>query len=205
MSDENLRAQGSADVDVAPTGLKTSTLGSLLALTAVAIVVLVAIWAVSAARNNATAEVEVEGTTSTGTTTAVEVPDSGTPAPEVGQPAPSFSAINIDGQEINLEALRGRPVWLVFNATWCTNCRAELPDTQVVHKQYKDRIEIVEIFLSDNEQTLSDYARRLGLTFPQIADFWQYPQRSLPRHGVPTHCFIDAEDPRTSRTSTLAR
>lgn len=151
--------------------MKISTLGSLLALGAVAVVVLVAICAVSAPRNNATTEAEVEGTTTASTTTAVEVPDSATPAPEVGQPAQSFSAIDIDGQEINLEALRGRPVWLVFNATWYTNCRAELPDTQVVHKQYKDRIEIVEIFLSDNEQTLSDYARRLGLTFPQIADF----------------------------------
>ena len=176
------------------TWLKTSTWGSLLVLAAVAVAVLVAVWAVSAARNGAVgvdAEAGEGSTEAAGTSTAVEVPDSSAPAPEVGQVAPNFTATDIQGEEIDLESLRGKPVWLVFNATWCSNCRAELPDVEAAYQEYGEQVNIIGIYLSDSEQTLGEYSQRLGLTFPEIAD----PSSDLGAlyrvMGVPTHYFID--------------
>ena len=175
------------------TWIRTSTLGSVLILAIVAVAVLVAIWAVSAARSKSATEGAGEEAASAGTSTAVEVPDSSAPAPEVGNPAPDFTATDTEGQEINLESLRGKPVWLVFNATWCANCRAELHDVEAAYQEYADQVDIIGIYLSDSEQSLNDYSQRLGLTFPQIAD----PSSNLGALyrviGVPTHYFIDAD------------
>ena len=32
--------------------------------------------------------------------------------------------------EMSLAQMQGKPVWLVFMATWCTGCRTEMPDVQ---------------------------------------------------------------------------
>lgn len=46
-----------------------------------------------------------------------------------GTPAPSFSVPDAGGRGTwSLEVFEGKPVALVFFATWCPSCRAELPE-----------------------------------------------------------------------------
>jgi peroxiredoxin len=47
--------------------------------------------------------------------------------PRVGEPAPDFQLVLVDGTHIRLSDLRGQVVVLNFWATWCVPCRAELP------------------------------------------------------------------------------
>ena len=174
------------------TWVKTSTAGSLLVLGVVALVVLAAVWGVSATRSKDSRTPAGTGSELDGAT-AVETPDTGAPAPKIGEPAPLFTATDTAGNVIDLESLRGGPVWLVFNATWCADCRAELPDIQEAHQEFGDQVQIVGIYLSDSETQVADYAERLGLTFEQIAD----PSSALGAlyrvMAVPTHYFLDAE------------
>lgn len=48
------------------------------------------------------------------------------------------------------------------------------------------------IYLSDSEGTVADYAERLNLTFPQVADPGSELGALYRVMGVPTHYFIDA-------------
>jgi peroxiredoxin len=48
-------------------------------------------------------------------------------APRVGQPAPDFQLVLVDGTHVRLSELRGQVVVLNFWATWCVPCRTELP------------------------------------------------------------------------------
>jgi len=41
--------------------------------------------------------------------------------------APAFSLNSLDGKPIALSDFRGKPVLLIFWATWCTSCKEELP------------------------------------------------------------------------------
>lgn len=173
------------------TWLKSSTLGNIVVLGVVTALVLVAVWAANSVRGGRPA---VEGDAGTlGTASAVDVPDSGVPAPAVGEPAPLFSAVDLQGQTVDLETMRGTPVWLVFNATWCANCRAELPDIEEMQQQFGDRVQIVGIYVSDSEAKLADYAERLNLTFPQVPDPGSELGALYRVLGVPSHYFIDDE------------
>ena len=63
------------------------------------------------------------------------------PAPQVGEVAPGFTATATNGEEVSLVALSGRPVWLVFMATWCSACRAEMPDVQAASEALQKDME----------------------------------------------------------------
>src|SRR5262249_53893474 len=43
----------------------------------------------------------------------------------IGQPAPSFSALTVGGARLSLADYRGKPLVLVFWATYCMDCIAE--------------------------------------------------------------------------------
>jgi peroxiredoxin len=45
-----------------------------------------------------------------------------------GTPAPEFCLNDLEGNPVNISDFRGRSVVLVFWASWCPDCRAEVPD-----------------------------------------------------------------------------
>jgi peroxiredoxin len=129
----------------------------------------------------------------------VEITGGGTgPVPEVGEPAPGFAQVDTEGREVALDDLRGKPVWLVFGATWCGNCRAEMPDVAAVAAQLTDRAQVVAVYVGESADTVADYAERLGLDFPQIADAQTEIGGNYRVMGIPMHFFLDADGVITS-------
>lgn len=152
---------------------------NIVVLVVIAVAVLGGLWA-------------VQGFGSDPQVSAVEVPDSGAPAPKVGEPAPVFAARTIAGEEIDLAGLRGKPVWLVFNATWCANCRAEMPDIQTMHTRHGDEITIVSVFVSDTASAVAGYTSQLSLGFHNVLDAGNQIGALYRVAGVPAHYFVDA-------------
>ena len=112
--------------------------------------------------------------------------------PAAGDSAPGSTATDIDGTPISLEGLRGKPVWLVFMATWCTGCRTEIPDIQGVVASRGDAVRVVVIYVGESRNTVSDYSKRVGNDFPEVVDQDQQISAAYGIMGVPTHYFIDA-------------
>jgi peroxiredoxin len=112
-------------------------------------------------------------------------------APEVGKPAPDFAALTVDGKTVTLSDFRGTPVWLTFGASWCQPCRAENPDIAAAAAKYAGRVEVVQVYITEDSATVRDYAERVGLTYMKIAD----PDTRIAAEyrilGIPSHFFID--------------
>ncbi len=116
------------------------------------------------------------------------------PAPSVGQPAPDFTAPAVDGSSLTLSALRGRPVWLTFGASWCAGCRVEAPDIQDAAERSRGHgTAVVSVYLSESPPDVRAYADRLRLSFTHVPDPDTRISSAYRVLGIPTHVFIDRE------------
>ncbi|WP_303035196.1 TlpA family protein disulfide reductase [Bacteroides acidifaciens] len=67
-----------------------------------------------------------------------------------GNPAPSFSVRDQDGNEITLEQFRGNYLYITVWATWCVPCKSELPYLDLLQKEYLGRkISFLTIAIDD--------------------------------------------------------
>jgi len=88
----------------------------------------------------------------------------------VGQAAPSFSGITLDGSTYDLSRHRGQWVVVNFFATWCTECRLEDPQIQQFVDQNKGQpVSVVSLAYSDDAESIRSYFAESGATWPVIA------------------------------------
>jgi len=78
-----------------------------------------------------------------------------TPLPSlIGQPAPDFDLILIDGQTVSLREPGAALTLLNFWATWCVPCQAEMPLLQrVVDAHRNDSVQVIAVTDPDAGQT----------------------------------------------------
>ena len=120
-------------------------------------------------------------------------PISTQPAPEVGHPAPDFTLTTLDGAEIRLADLRGKPVVLNFWATWCPPCRREMPALEVIWQQHnRGDVMVLGVDQGESPAVVSEYVRQnVGVTFPLPLDRRQDVGDLYLVRSLPTTFFID--------------
>lgn len=90
--------------------------------------------------------------------------------PEGARP-PDFTARTLDDRELSLAELRGRVVILTFWASWCLECRPELPVLERLHRELSPRgLAVVGVNAREASSAARQYARDLGLSFPLVLD-----------------------------------
>jgi peroxiredoxin len=104
---------------------------------------------------------------------------------------PPFEAHTVKGQAVSLAELRGRVVLLNFWASWCAECRPEMPMFERLHREFAAQgLTVLGMNFDEEPQTIQPYARDLGLTFPLVLD----PQGDIARAygviGLPTTLLI---------------
>jgi thiol-disulfide isomerase/thioredoxin len=84
----------------------------------------------------------------------------------VGSAPPPFAGRTLDGQ-LSIADLRGKVVLLNFWATWCAECRPEMPALERLHREFGSRgLTVVGINAREPAPVVRRYASELGLTFP---------------------------------------
>jgi peroxiredoxin len=88
-----------------------------------------------------------------------------------GTAPPDFSLRTPEGRIVSLAGLRGNVVVLNFWATWCRECRAEMPAFEMLHRRFGARgLVVVGVNTREGATAAQNYARELGLTFPVVLD-----------------------------------
>lgn len=71
----------------------------------------------------------------------------------VGQPAPDFTFVDVDGNNVSLKDFRGKFVLLDFSASWCGGCRLEAKYLASIYDKIKgDDLIILTISLDNREK-----------------------------------------------------
>ena len=89
----------------------------------------------------------------------------------VGSPAPAFEAIDTEGQAFTLaEALKEKPVLLVFWSIFCGTCRDELPILEQEKPKYADKVQFVTVNLDEapRAKTVKGFAKQQGFTMRML-------------------------------------
>ncbi len=128
-----------------------------------------------------------------------------TPEPEPEPeaiPAPDFTLVDQFGETHSLADYEGKTIFLNFSATWCSPCRAEMPEIQKLYEEYSREGEDALIVLGvagpgigqeGTEEEITDFLEENGYTYPVLMD----PEGSLfADYGIrsfPTTFMIDRE------------
>jgi len=170
-----------AGVAARPTGAGAGRLQTLVVIVVTAIVIGVAAFAMGGSGTDGVTQVNLAG-------------DVAGAAPAVGAVPPGFSGLTYDGTPVSLADYAGKPMWLTFGASWCPDCRSEVPDVEATYQKYKDQgLVVLGVFISETAADISGYAGRAGLTFPIVVDERTVIASTYRTMGIPTHFFIGAD------------
>ncbi len=114
-------------------------------------------------------------------------------SPLVGRQAPELQLRTLDGRFVTLSGLRGRPVWMVFWATSCQMCRAQIGQAAGVSREAERRgVEIVLVDLGESPREVRAY---LSAGRPRALVTLDPLGAASARYGLymlPTHVFVDS-------------
>ncbi len=116
---------------------------------------------------------------------------------EKGNLAPDFELLLLNGESKKLSDFQGQKVMLNFWASWCGPCRAEMPEMQQLHEEYKEKgISIVAVNAFHTETSTAapeEFINELGLSFPVLVDEKGEVSETYQVIALPTTYFIDSE------------
>lgn len=80
--------------------------------------------------------------------------------------APDFSGKTLDGTAVSLSAYRGKPLVLVFMASWCGACGAEAPEIDRFYAEYGDKVGLLVMAVGDTRAAMDKFMQAGGWDFP---------------------------------------
>ncbi len=121
-------------------------------------------------------------------------PTSGSGLFHVGEAAPPLVVPQVGGGTIDLAALRGKPVWVNFMATWCPPCQDEFPLMNGFAARYADDgLVVLAIDVKEEEGLVAAFAQGLSATFPLGLDGDGSVSEAWDALALPVHFWIDTE------------
>ena len=111
-----------------------------------------------------------------------------------GDSAPNFKLKNLDGQDVSLSDLRGKPVIINFWATWCYWCGIEMPYLEQIHQEWSDNgLVLLAINVGESASIVRRYIQSNNLSIPVLLDTRKNVTKKYNITGYPTTFFIDKD------------
>jgi cytochrome c biogenesis protein CcmG, thiol:disulfide interchange protein DsbE len=114
-------------------------------------------------------------------------------APKAGEPAPAFSLPRVDAPGTQtLAALKGKPVYLNFFASWCGPCNDEAPSIVGFYKKYHPKgLMTVGVDESEDKSKALEFAKKFGAPYEIVLDADGKMGAAYGAIGLPVHIFVD--------------
>lgn len=114
---------------------------------------------------------------------------------EIKDIAPDFTVYDNNGNEVHLSDFKGKPVVINYWASWCSPCKAELPDFDELYNEFKDDVVFLMINATDGRRETKETADKLisekGYSFDIYYDTKSNAAYEYGFAYLPTTVFID--------------
>lgn len=146
------------------------------------------------------AQAQTENTNATTTATAAADDDAkyATTLLKPGTQAPAFNLSTADGKTLSLSELKGRYVVLDFWASWCPDCRRDLPHMVRMQQTYGPRgVQFVGVSFDEKKENLLKAVADYKLEYPQVSEWKKWKTTTISKaygiNWIPSVYLIDPE------------
>lgn len=113
---------------------------------------------------------------------------------QVGDIAPDFVLVDMNGKTHRLSEYKGQGVFLNFWGTWCKPCEREFPIIEKYYQKYQnDGIQVLAVNIAETDFTVQNYIDRKGLTFPVVIDKTKNVMSTYNIKPLPTTFLINSQ------------
>lgn len=113
---------------------------------------------------------------------------------QVGNRAPDFTLVDLDGNIVCLSDFRGEVVFLNFWAIGCPPCRAEMPEMEALYQEYKDEgVVIIGVNIGEPESIVSYFVTENDFSWIFVIDDNGGVSMEYEVLAIPSSFFIDRD------------
>lgn len=113
---------------------------------------------------------------------------------EVGDKAPDFALVDLEGNDHKLSDYKGQGVFLNFWGTWCKPCAKEMP---AMDRQYEafsnDGVQVLAVNIAQSDFEVQSFADQYGLSFPVVIDKTKSVMTAYNIRPLPTTVLVNPE------------
>jgi len=113
---------------------------------------------------------------------------------EVGDMAPDFELLDLEGNKHKLSDYRGEGVFLNFWGTWCPPCKEEMPYMEKFYHEFENKgANILTVNLKGSNLQVEKFKDQYGLTFPILLDKTESVKEIYNIKPIPTTFLINKD------------
>lgn len=121
-------------------------------------------------------------------------PKGAPPSLESGSPAPQFTLELIEGSSVTLDTYKGKPLVLIYMASWCPCSHESAPVFKEVYEEYHPKgVEFLMLGIQDSKSKFRKFVKKKGFKFPAGFDKGERIARLYGVNAPPTTFFINKE------------
>lgn len=116
---------------------------------------------------------------------------------QLGNTVPDITLPDMQGDSLQLSALKGKVVLIDFWASWCAPCRAANPYIEKLYKKYKDDgFEVFAVSLDVKHESWLKAVKKDKITYTQVIDLTGWNSKvaeSFYVDALPTNFLLDRD------------
>lgn len=94
---------------------------------------------------------------------------------KAGTVAPDFRMATVGGDTLSLSQYRGKYVVIDFWASWCPDCRKDIPNVQRMYSEYHAKgVEFIGISMDTNKESWSNAIAKYAIAYPQASELVKF-------------------------------